>query len=201
MIIANYRDLFHKYGDAPEATQMSSEGQRFRFRKLMEIGDLRNRRVLDLGCGIGDFYPLLIEKFGQLDYTGIDIVPEMVQHAAQKYPRARFLCRDLFTDRLDETFDYVLASVVFNNAMPDPDGYMRELLERCVPVLRARSRIQFYLYPCEFHRSRDGLPRSGRRARLLYHELGTQRGHAPSLRARRCGRLRLPVTRYGSESD
>jgi SAM-dependent methyltransferase len=128
MLIANYRDLFHKYGDRPEATQMSAEGQRFRFRKLMEIGDLRNRRVLDLGCGIGDFYPLLIEKFGQIDYTGIDIVPEMVKHAAQKYPRARFLCRDLFTDQLEETFDYVLTSVVFNNAMPDCDSYMRELL-------------------------------------------------------------------------
>ncbi len=128
MIIENYRGLLQKYGDAPEATQMSLEGQLVRFRKLMEIADLRSRRVLDLGCGIGDFYPLLIEKFGQLDYTGIDLVPEMVQHAAQKYPQARFLCRDLSTDRLDESFDYVLASVVFNNAMPDSDAYMRELL-------------------------------------------------------------------------
>jgi SAM-dependent methyltransferase len=128
MIIDNYRDLFQKHGDAPEATQMSLEGQLFRFRKLMDIGDLRNHRVLDLGCGIGDFYPLLIEKFGQLDYTGIDLVPEMIQHAANKYPRVRFLCRDLFTDPLDETFDYVLASVVFNNAMSDCDGYMRDLL-------------------------------------------------------------------------
>jgi SAM-dependent methyltransferase len=136
MLIANYRDLFHKYGDAPEATQMSSEGQRFRFRKLMEIADLRNRRVLDLGCGIGDFYPLLIEEFGHVDYTGIDIVPDMVQHAAQKYPRARFLCRDLFSERLDETFDYVLASVVFNNAMPDPDGYMRDLLGAAFPYCK-----------------------------------------------------------------
>jgi SAM-dependent methyltransferase len=133
LIIANYRSLFHKYGDAPEATQMSAEGQCFRFRKLMEIGDLRNRRVLDLGCGIGDFYPLLIEKFSPLDYTGVDLVPEMVQHAAQKYPRARFLCRDLFAENLNEKFDYVLASVVFNNTMPDCDGYMRELLTAAFP--------------------------------------------------------------------
>lgn len=128
MLIANYRGLFQKHGDAPEATQMSWEGQRFRFRKLMEIADLRNRRVLDLGCGIGDFYPLLMEKFGQLHYTGIDIVPEMMDFAAKKYPGVRFLCHDLSTQRLDESFDYVLASVLFNNAMADADAYMQELL-------------------------------------------------------------------------
>jgi SAM-dependent methyltransferase len=128
MLIANYRGLFQKYGGAPEAAQMSADGQRFRFLKLMEIADLRNRRVLDLGCGIGDFYPFLIEKFDQLDYTGIDLVPEMVDFAAKKYPKARFLCRDISKDGLDESFDYVLASVVFNNAMPDCDAYMRELL-------------------------------------------------------------------------
>ena len=128
MLIANYRGLFQKHGGAPEATQMSADGQRFRFLKLMEIADLRNQRVLDLGCGIGDFYPFLIEKFGQLDYTGIDLVPEMVDFAATKYPGARFLCRDIAKDDLDERFDYVLASVVFNNAMPDADAYMRELL-------------------------------------------------------------------------
>jgi SAM-dependent methyltransferase len=128
MLIANYRDLFQKHGDAAEAVQMSADGQRFRFHKLMEIGDLRNRRVLDLGCGIGDFYPFLVEKFGQLDYTGVDLVPEMVDFAARKYPDARFLCRDIVTAGLAERFDYVLASVVFNNAMPDADAYMRELL-------------------------------------------------------------------------
>jgi trans-aconitate methyltransferase len=128
LMIANYRGLFQKYGDAPEATQWTPEGQQFRLRKLMEIADLRNRRVLDLGCGLGALYPLLLERFGDVDYTGIDIVPEMVQYAARKFPRARFLCQDLATDGIDGTFDYVLSSGVFNNAMPDCGGFMRELL-------------------------------------------------------------------------
>jgi SAM-dependent methyltransferase len=128
LMIADYRGLFQKFGDAPEATGMSSEGHRFRFRKLAEIGDLRNRRVLDLGCGIGAFYPFLLEKFGQLQYTGIDIVPEMVEFASKKYPDARFLCRDLSKESLDERFDYVLTSTVFNKTFPDDPSFMRELL-------------------------------------------------------------------------
>ena len=127
-MIAGYRSRFQQYGDAPAAVQLSWEGQQFRFRKLIEIGDLRNRRVLDLGCGLGDFYPLLMRRFGQLDYTGIDLVPEMIDYAAKKYAPARFLCRDLFTDSLDETFDYVLLSGVFNNALPGCETYMKELL-------------------------------------------------------------------------
>ena len=65
MMIVSYRDIFQKHGDGPEASGMSSEGQRFRFGKLMEIADLQDRRILDLGCGIGAFYPYLIAKFGQ----------------------------------------------------------------------------------------------------------------------------------------
>ncbi|HLJ95633.1 MAG TPA: methyltransferase domain-containing protein [Gemmataceae bacterium] len=127
-MVADYRNRFQRYGDQPESVGMSSDGQRFRFRKLMEIGDLRNRRVLDLGCGIGSFYPFLIEGFGQVEYTGIDLVGEMVDFAAKKYPRARFLCHDLFAADLKETFDYVLISTVFNYAMTGSEDYIRKLI-------------------------------------------------------------------------
>src|SRR5262249_27889971 len=109
----------------------SLEGHQFRFGKLMEIADLRNCRVLDLGCGIGGFYPYLTEKFGQVHYTGIDLVPEMVEFAARKYPQARFLCRDLSANPLEETFDYVFISTVFNYAIPNGEAYMKDLLKLC----------------------------------------------------------------------
>src|SRR5262249_20901902 len=124
----DYRALFQKYGDSPEGSGMSSEGHRFRFGRLAEIADLRNRRVLDLGCGIGAFYPFLVEKFGRVDYTGIDLVPETIEFAAQKYPDPRFLCRDLSVEGLDETFDYVLISTVFNKTIPEYDDLMKDLL-------------------------------------------------------------------------
>ena len=127
-MMVSYRGMLQKYGDAPEGVGMSRDGQRFRFRKLMEIADLRNRRVLDLGCGTGAFYPFLIKRFSRLDYTGIDLVPEMVEFAQRKYPRARFLSRDFTAECLEETFDYVLISTVFNYAMPNCDAFMQELL-------------------------------------------------------------------------
>ena len=59
-LIATFRSYLSQHGNGPEATGMSLEGQRFRFAKLSEIADLKDRRVLDLGCGLGDFYPFLV---------------------------------------------------------------------------------------------------------------------------------------------
>jgi SAM-dependent methyltransferase len=127
-IVTFYRDLFLKYGSGPEATGGSVEGRRIRFSKLMEIADLKNQRILDLGCGLGDLYPFLTDRFGTIEYTGIDIVPETVAYAAKKYPQARFQCRDVRAEGIDTTFDYVLLNEVFNNEIPDGDAYMRDLL-------------------------------------------------------------------------
>ena len=84
--------------------------------------------MLDLGCGLGDLYPFLLERFGHVIYTGMDIVPELVSAARQRYPGACFLCSDLSSDDIDETFDYVLVSGIFNNAIPNCTDFLKEMI-------------------------------------------------------------------------
>jgi len=127
-IIENYRNLFLKHGRGPAVGQWSAAGQQFRFKKLMQIADLRGRSVLDLGCGLGDLYPCLVEQFGHVEYTGIDMVSELIAAAAQRNPRARFVCRDLLADDMDDIFDYVLISGMFNNAISDCAGFLKEMI-------------------------------------------------------------------------
>lgn len=128
IIIENYRNLFLKYGSGPEVGQWSPEGQRFRFEKLIQIADLKGRNVLDLGCGIGDLYPFLMKRFNDLNYTGIDIVPEIITFATQRNPCARFLCCNILRDDIDEKFDYVLISGTFNNAIQDYSSLLKEMI-------------------------------------------------------------------------
>jgi len=123
-----YRGLLREHGDAPEACQWSPEGQRFRFEKLAQIAPLAGRIILDVGCGLGHLYPFLNQKFGAVQYTGIDIVPEMIAHAAKRHPEARFLVHDLLHAPLPEKFDYVLMSGPFNNAMPEATEFLKELV-------------------------------------------------------------------------
>jgi SAM-dependent methyltransferase len=128
-IIETYRQRFFRFGDTPEGAHYSDlEGQHYRFEKLTQISDLRGKRILDYGCGLGHLYPYLLAKFGEVDYTGIDIVPEVIDFAARKYQKARFLCRDLLREDIQEDFDYVLICGVFNNAVPDPSSLLQEMI-------------------------------------------------------------------------
>ena len=36
--------------------------QELRFEKLCEVGNLKNKKVLDVGCGLGEFYNYLKKK-------------------------------------------------------------------------------------------------------------------------------------------
>ncbi len=103
-----YKDTLNKYGDDPKGVGWKSfESQQIRFKVLSEIGDLRGKSVLDVGCGLGDFYRYLIPL--TTNYIGYDIVPEMVMVARRKYPGVNF-----FSEFPNEKFDFVFASGVFN---------------------------------------------------------------------------------------
>ncbi len=126
--IENYRTLFLKHGQGPAVGQWSEEVQRFRFEKLSEILDLRDKKIHDLGCGLGDFYPYLKRKFRALDYTGIDIVPEIIASARGIHPDAIFHCRDVLVDGFDEPFDYVLISGMFNNRISEGTEFLKQMV-------------------------------------------------------------------------
>jgi SAM-dependent methyltransferase len=128
-LLGHYRDLLRKHGDTPGATQASREGQLFRFHKLFEIADLDGRRVLDVGAGIGDMYPLLRERFPRARYEGIEVVPEMVAFAAAKYPDVMFRVANLLQNTIPERYDYVLLSGIFNNAVAE-GSFLEPLIER-----------------------------------------------------------------------
>jgi SAM-dependent methyltransferase len=142
-VIESYRDTFRQFGNSAEALQWSTEGQRFRFDKLLEIAasstgeSLQGKRLLEIGCGLGHLYPLLHASFGEVDYTGIDIVPELIEHAQAAYPDATFECRDIFQSPLAQEFDYVLISGLFNAPWrDDSEEFMMAMITHAYAACR-----------------------------------------------------------------
>jgi SAM-dependent methyltransferase len=142
-LIENYRECFRQYGDTPEAVQLSSDGQLERFEKLAQIAQLDGCSVLDIGCGLGHLYPFLKARFSNISYTGVDLCPDSVAHAAGRYPEASFRCLDLTSQSIGETFDFVLMSGLFNNSFAGSDDYMHELLRTAFQLCKKGMAFNF----------------------------------------------------------
>jgi SAM-dependent methyltransferase len=101
-----YQKLIKKYKekDIRSLGWGSRESQGIRFQVLAGIGIGEGDSVLDVGCGYGDFGQAMFKN-----YTGYDIVPEMIKEAKKRYPQHKFI-----TEWKDETFDWIVASGVFN---------------------------------------------------------------------------------------
>jgi SAM-dependent methyltransferase len=94
----------------------SPASQQARFRVLLQNVDLREKSLLDVGCGLGDLYAMLQQSPAGVEYTGVDIIPQMVQEARRRHPQGRFLCADIFQANPfgEEAFDVVFCSGTLN---------------------------------------------------------------------------------------
>lgn len=136
LISSQYAKLLEEHGYTPSAMQMSQEGIEYRVNKLLEIGQLNEKEVLDLGCGLGELYPLLKARYPTAMYTGIDIVPGMINGASVKWPDAKFLLRDVLKDGLPQSYDYIFLNALFNNARNDDNLFMKDMLKLCFKKCR-----------------------------------------------------------------
>ena len=106
----------------------SRHNQEQRFAVLLEVGVLSDTRVLDVGCGVGDLYGYMVQRGIRAQYTGVDILPEMVAHARERYPDARFEVGDALQGLGSDQFDFVLCSGAFNVNFGNNQAAVRKIL-------------------------------------------------------------------------
>ena len=114
--LLHYEDLYALHGDSHDALNWGSQaGQRQRFQVLAGIGALDGKRVLDVGCGLAHFADWIHEQGAAVEYTGLDLVPSLIEGARRRRPELRLLQGSILDpSRLtDEHFDYVFASGIF----------------------------------------------------------------------------------------
>jgi len=118
--------------------------QSSRFAALCDWGDMSECSILDLGCGYGDLKLFLDERFHQIEYTGVDLLPEFIVIARERYghlPSTHFIQMD-FAKNPWPLVDIVLASGSLNYRSSDaahPFPIIRHMWER------ARKGIAFNL--------------------------------------------------------
>lgn len=132
-LITCYDKSLSLHGDRPEALRWTAAGQIMRYNLMLEIApSLEGMRLLDYGCGKGDFYGFLKEKSIRADYTGMDINPRLIELAASKYPECRFKVFDIEEEDMenDEMFDFVFLCGVFNTRIEGATETMKNVVSK-----------------------------------------------------------------------
>lgn len=84
-------------------------------------------RVLDVACGTGVLTPDYLNR-GVESVTGVDISPEMIRIAREKFPQnnVRFLCADVENAPLEE-YDVIMVYNAFPH-FPEPEELIKSLV-------------------------------------------------------------------------
>ena len=126
-----YDESLTKYGDSPKSVgQLDIQTLERRLLILTQVGDLKNSKVLDFGCGIGYLYSYLKKKIKfNGEYVGYDISNEMINFANKKYKNVRFENKNVLSERINERFDYVIINGTFNNKINQNLNWIKKTLK------------------------------------------------------------------------
>jgi SAM-dependent methyltransferase len=128
-LISFYDRNLMMHGDRPEALRWTPKGQETRYSLMLEVTpEIGGKKILDYGCGKGDFYGFLKDKRMRVDYTGMDINPRLIELARSKYPECAFRVFDIEEEPLDEDFDLIFLCGVFNNRIDGASDTMKKVV-------------------------------------------------------------------------
>ncbi len=100
--------------------------------RILDNGGIRpGISVLDVACGTGVLFPDYLGR-GVTDLTAIDISPEMVKIAQEKFPQVHVVCGDVETADFGRKFDAIMVYNAFPH-FPDPAKLVEILAEMTAP--------------------------------------------------------------------
>ncbi|MBV9325660.1 MAG: class I SAM-dependent methyltransferase [Chloroflexi bacterium] len=122
-------------------------GQDRRLALIRQFVELRAKRILDVGCGLG----MYVSQFRQFsdDVYGVDIDPDKIGHASEWLPNLRVSPAEELPFA-DDSFDIILLNEVIEHVDDD-----RQSIQEAFRVLAPGGHIVVYapnrLYPFETH--------------------------------------------------
>jgi SAM-dependent methyltransferase len=197
-IVDLYEGRFEQFGwDVRTVGWSSKIDQDLRFSVLCRGLELGGRKILDVGCGLGDFVGYLDQSGARdYDYLGIDISPKLIEEAGKRYGGSgrRFAVLDLLEEPHAENFDIVVSSGALSFRVADNMLLARQMIARMFAMCRGALAINFltsyvdYQLPKNFHYEPEamfGSARSLTRWVKLHHdyplyEFTLQLFHAPN---------------------
>jgi SAM-dependent methyltransferase len=107
---------------------------------VMPAGAAGPVSLLDVGCGFGGFYEHLLARGIAVEYTGIDVVAQMIESARARHPGVRFILGDILESSEVVQYDYVVCNGILTQKLDVPaaemDGFAARLIRRMFSLCR-----------------------------------------------------------------
>jgi SAM-dependent methyltransferase len=135
----HYATTFQLHGPSTQGVDWGTDEQRLELRyekmaAVVEPGLGPPPTLLDVGCGFGGLLAHLDRRAIPVVYTGIDVVPSMIDHARAAYPHATWVSGDVFAFASEDRFDYVVCNGILTQKLaatiPEMDAFADRLILR-----------------------------------------------------------------------
>ena len=121
------------------------------FLKFMKLSSLKNKRVLDDGCGCGWLTDYLQKKAKNNDFYGIDPFEEDIEYGKKKNKNIKYMMEN--GENLpfkDNYFDYLISHEILEH-VKNPYKYVKEMSRVLKPNSFAFFSTPNKFFPYEFH--------------------------------------------------
>jgi hypothetical protein len=140
MIIDRYKKRIGEFGPTLQSLNSGSpEKQQIRHAVHLSSFRTENPSVLDIGCGLADFYHFLSSRHVEVSYTGYDVVEEYINACQSKIKHAHFESRNIFESGIDGVFDNIVFSQVLNNRYKSSDNF--EVMKQAITTAFKHARV------------------------------------------------------------
>ena len=135
--IKNFKNSYKKNGWGSKISQEK------RFRVFCDIDNLNSSKILDLGCGTGDFNTYLKKKKIHVNYTGIDSNQNMINILKKK--NIKCINQSIFNLKKfrNNSYDYIFLSGALNIPVINQNNKLFKLLKQMYRISKKGFAINF----------------------------------------------------------
>lgn len=144
-----YNDRFAIEGHSVKSVGWKDQASQFlRFDMLFRDYDASGKTILDVGCGLGDLYTFLSQKYGDtFHYIGIDISESLIQSAKEKHraQNCEFFHSDIssFVRQQRRSIDYAVESGMLSFKIDDNEAYAKAVMTEMFMIANDGASLNF----------------------------------------------------------
>ena len=154
----HYREKFLKYGQTPKGVDWKDKKSAdIRYKIMLNVlkSNLKNKSILDIGCGYGGFYNFLKKADSSIKYYGIDIVEEMIDEAQKSCPSGIFYNMDFLNKNFSLKFDYMVCNGLLTQKLSiseeEMDKFSKKIIKKMFSLSNLGCCLNLMTSECNFY--------------------------------------------------